>query len=256
MKKLLGTVYETDDFSIFKIITGNRTEIERRKQKIAKSVEDVGYIPAPIIVNEKMEIIDGQARYAYCKESETPIAYYVIEGLTIDDCIAMNISATNWGLKDYISSYADRGFLSYVFVEKFISNSPYGLDLSLWALAGTTSRNLSAKIKSGTLNITEDDYKKGIEIIDFWQQFDDVATNRKTEFLIALGYCYLIPVVNNDMLVKKIHQNSRGFSQIANVLDAIELIEDVYNTRIRNHVYIKTEYLKYLDNIWKGVERR
>lgn len=247
MIKKLGEVYETRDFGMFKVINGNRKDIQRRKNKVKKSVESVGYIPAPIIVNEKMEVIDGQARLAYCKEYDVPIAYFVVDGLTVDDCIAMNISATNWGVMDYISSYADRGYPSYVLATKLISNSPYSIRPSLWALLLKNSYNTNDEIQNGTLDVDEAAYERAIAIIEYWKRFDDIITNRKAEFLMALGYCYLMPEVDNELLVKKIHLRPRDFQMIANVTDAIDVIEDVYNVRNRNHVYIETEYLKYID---------
>ncbi len=253
MTNKAGTVYVTNELETFKIINGNRRDIERRKNKIRKSVEKVGYISAPIIVNEKKEVIDGQARLAYCKETGTSIAYYVIGGLTVDDCIAMNMSSTNWGMMDYIRSYADRRYPSYVLAAKFIEESQYGLNPSLWALTGSDMSNVREKIMNGTLKIDEARYKKGVDILDFWSRFDDINTNRKTEFLTALGYCYLIPEVDNETLVRKLHQRPRDFQMIANVTDAIDVIEDAYNVRARNHVYIETEYFKYLDNINKGL---
>ena len=253
MTKEIGKVYLTDDLKNFKIVNGNRKDIERRKNKITKSAENVGYIPAPIIVNEKMEVIDGQARLAYCKETGTTIAYTIIKGLTVDHCIAMNISSTNWGLEDYIYSYADRAYPSYVLAEKFISQSPYSLTPSLWALTGTDMQNIRDKIMNGALEIEEKRYNRGIEYINFWKRFDDIPTNRKAEFLQALGYCYLLPEVDNETLVRKIHQRPRDFQTIANVTDAIDVIEDAYNVRARNHVYIETLYFQYLDNISKGL---
>lgn len=249
MVKKVGEVYITKDLSDFEIVNGNRKDIERRKAKIVKSVEKVGYIPAPIIVNEKMEVIDGQARLAYCKETLTPIAYYVINGLTIDDCIAMNISSSNWGIMDYITSYADRGYQSYVLTEKFISRSPYQLRPTLWALTGRGMDNSRKKIMIGEFEVGERDYLRGLEFLDFWSRFDDIVTNRRSEFLIALGYCYLLPKVDNETLVRKLHQRPRDFQTISSVTDAIDVIEDVYNIRLRNHVYIETEYFKYLDDI-------
>ena len=167
--------------------------------------------------------------------------------VTVDDCIAMNISATNWGVMDYISSYADRGYPSYVLATKLISNSPYSIRPSLWALLLKNSYNTNDEIQNGTLDVDEAAYERAIAIIEYWKRFDDIITNRKAEFLMALGYCYLMPEVDNELLVKKIHLRPRDFQMIANVTDAIDVIEDVYNVRNRNHVYIETEYLKYID---------
>ena len=253
MAELIGSVYKTMDFDQFKIITGNRRDIERRLRKIERSVASVGYIPAPIIVNEKMEIIDGQARYVFCMRTDTPIAYTVIEGLTIDDCIAMNISASNWGIIDYIHSYADRGFQSYILAEKFISESPYSLNPTMWALTGSELGNGGDKIKEGRLVVDQEDYDRGMGVVSFWKRFDDIVTNRRSEFLEAIGYCYLMPCVDNETLVRKLHQRPRDFQTIATVTDAIDVIEDAYNVRARNHVYIETEYFKYLDSLHGGL---
>lgn len=253
MRKTDGNIYMTTDFETFKHIEGNRTEIESRVKKIEKSVAMVGYIPAPIIVNEKMEIIDGQARYEFCKRTNTPIAFTIIKGLTINDCIAMNISSTNWGMMDYIHSYAERGLQSYLLTERFIAESPYSVNPTLWALTGTEANNNSDKIKQGKLDVTQKNYVRGKDILAYWKRFDDIVTNRKSEFLEAIGYCYLLPCVDNETLVRKIHQHPRDFQTIATVTDAIDVIEDAYNVRTRNHVYIETEYFKYLDNLSKGL---
>lgn len=252
MGEHIGAIYRTADFKIFKHICGNRIDIERRVKKIEASVAQVGYINAPIVVNEKMEIIDGQARYEYCKRTNTPLAYCIIAGLTIDDCIAMNISSSNWTLIDYISSYAARGYQSYILTEKFINDSPYSLSPTLWALTGTGRENNDGKIRNGKLDINQDDYTRGEDIITYWKRFDDIVTNRKTEFLEAIGYCYLMDCIDNEALVRKVHQRPRDFQTIANVTDAIDVIEDAYNVRTRNHVYIETEYFKYLDKITKS----
>ena len=248
----IGEVFRTTNFKAFKHVCGNRTEVENRVKKIEASVAQIGYIDVPIIVNEKMEIIDGQARYEYCKRTNTPIAYCIKEGLNIDHCIAMNISSTNWGIMDYISSYAARGRQSYILAERFINESPYLLSPTMWALTGTATNNNSNKIKSGNFEITQDDFIRGKNIIEYWKRFDDIVTNRKTEFLEAIGYCYLMDCVDNEALVRKVHQRPRDFQTIATITDAIDVLEDVYNVRTRNRVYIETEYFKYLDKISKG----
>lgn len=115
MNKPNGNTFITDEFDKFKLIDSNRNDWELRAKNIAKSVKKVNYIPAPIIVNEKYEIIDGQARFTYCKQTKTPITYLVIKGLTVDDCVAMNASTTRWVISDYIESYAQRGWNDYEF---------------------------------------------------------------------------------------------------------------------------------------------
>ena len=83
--KIIGNVYETFDYGRFRILLGNRNipSIE----KISKSIDDVGCLVIPIIVNEKYEIIDGQTRYTAWKERNLPIYYIVREGYGMHECI-------------------------------------------------------------------------------------------------------------------------------------------------------------------------
>lgn len=64
MDKKTTNVYETTNYSKFKKMLDNREVSPNRVQKIVKSIDQVGYVMSPIIVNEKMEVIDGQGRLA------------------------------------------------------------------------------------------------------------------------------------------------------------------------------------------------
>lgn len=65
-------VYVTDKYSIFRRLSGNRDVKEARVKKIMRSIEKVGYIPNPIIVNENMEVVDGQGRLEAVKRLGLP----------------------------------------------------------------------------------------------------------------------------------------------------------------------------------------
>ena len=55
-------VFETRDYDQFKKLNGNRNINESQVDGIVHSILEVGYQPVPILVNEFMEIIDGQHR--------------------------------------------------------------------------------------------------------------------------------------------------------------------------------------------------
>lgn len=254
MNRVIGNVYLTNNYEMFESMLGNRNDARSRMSKIADSVKQAGkYILAPIIVTDKntatgkYPIVDGQARYLYCKETETPIAYCVVSGLNVNDCIAMNASTSNWKLMDYIRSYADRHIEDYELILRFIENSKYPISISLWALFNNVNKNYADKIKNGTVTVTQSMYYEGMRLIEYWKRFDNIKTNRRTELYIAIGYCYLLNCVDNELLAKKIQGNPRAFEAISNVTDAMEVIEDVYNKRLREHIYIKTEYFRLLD---------
>lgn len=109
----VGFVYSTMDYDEFKRLNGNRTVLIGRKNLIMSSIKERGWIRNPIVVNEKMEMIDGQGRFEALKELNMPIEYVVSEGATIDDCIALNLKQKNRGPIDYIQCYADMGNQNY-----------------------------------------------------------------------------------------------------------------------------------------------
>lgn len=245
MKKLYTN--ETD-YSKFKRIDGNRAVEDGRVAKIANSIKKCGFIGA-IIVNEKMEVIDGQGRLEACKLLDVPFDYIVEEGLGINECIEMNISGTPWKLKDYIDSYAARGFKDYIVLKDFLENSKYSFNVSCYAILGTSRRNRDTSIKAGTISISQEQLDHAYAIEEFWSNFDDIVTNRQAEFYAALMYCYDMAVVDNNRLIRKVRAFPRAFASIANITDAIDVIEDCYNNRLKgNHVFIETEYFKMIEN--------
>jgi hypothetical protein len=242
------------DYSKFKIIDGNREVKRDRVEKIKESIKQSGFHGA-IVCNEHLQVIDGQGRLKACEELNEPIDYIVEEGLTIEDCILMNLNTTPWKIIDYIKSYTDRGNENYIRLSEFLDRCRYSFATSMYAVNRTGIKNLSNVIKNGSLIVTDKDIEKAEEILEFWSNFDSIITNRQTEFYAAIAYCYEMDCVDNYRLVKKINDFPRSFTQIASITDAIDVIEDVYNNRIgqANHVYIETEYYKYLNKMNAGV---
>ena len=62
---------------MFKTMDGNRLLKNDRVNKIVESINAVGYILSPILVNEKMEVIDGQGRLAALERLKMPVHYMV-----------------------------------------------------------------------------------------------------------------------------------------------------------------------------------
>ena len=79
-------VYQTSNYDLFKKLNGNRDV--KNEKVIIKSIQKIGLIDNPIIVNEKYEVIDGQNRLKALQTLNMPVLFHVIPGLNIDDAIA------------------------------------------------------------------------------------------------------------------------------------------------------------------------
>ena len=69
--RIYSDIYITADYGKFKKLPGNRDV--KGTQKIIDSIETVGYVLSPILVNENMEVIDGQNRLDALRALKLPV---------------------------------------------------------------------------------------------------------------------------------------------------------------------------------------
>lgn len=248
----INTVYIEKDLSRFKTIIGNRNVDEERVKRIISSIKEVGFIKAPIICNENMEVIDGQGRLEACKRLKLPVPFIKIEGLTIKECRAMNIYQTNWSTRDYIESIAKSGNENYERLLDFVETSGFKLQVAL-TIAVPSYSNRAGELRSGRISFTEEDHRKAVQKAGFVHRFDDLQTNRRLQLVMALLFCYESDQIDNEKLIKRVMSSPKSFLTIATTMDCIDTLENVYNRFSRKeHVFLVSEYKKWLFS--KGVQ--
>jgi ParB-like chromosome segregation protein Spo0J len=65
---------------IFKHIKGNRIPNLKHVRRLVDSIKKYGMKCNPILVNEQMEVIDGQHRLLAAKETNSFVYYIIING--------------------------------------------------------------------------------------------------------------------------------------------------------------------------------
>ena len=78
--KEVNQVIQTNDYDIFQHIDGNRTVNQLHLKRLKDSINEE-YIPVPIVVNNRYQIIDGQHRFEAVKEMKKPVYFIKIQGL-------------------------------------------------------------------------------------------------------------------------------------------------------------------------------
>lgn len=106
-------VYMTTDYKKFKRLLGNRDVSEQRIKRIIESIQQIGFLNSAIIVNERMEVIDGQARLEALKRLKLPVYYCSHNGAGINECLLLNQKQKNWSCDDYCKSYMEQGNENY-----------------------------------------------------------------------------------------------------------------------------------------------
>ena len=255
--KTATEIFATNEYSMFKYLNGNRDVSEDRVRSIMKSIDKVGYIMNPIIVNEKNEVIDGQGRLEALKRLSLPVHYIIVPGSGINECIAMNIDQKNWKIEDYIKSYTDVGNSSYIRLSQLIVK--YGDYLKLRTiLAVAYGRECSYSIvKSGEFTLEPEQMREVMDILDYLKKvayiFSQVG-GRIESYYTALIFCYKYNGIDNQLMLEKLNNNRAELIPVSKTDQAFDVIEAIYNKRLRSKIYIKTEYKKAMDEkyFWYG----
>ena len=241
-------IERTNNYKIFKKLKGNRDVSQNRTKKIIESINKVGYITSPVIVNEKMEVIDGQGRLEALEYLGMPVEYIVHKGAGIEECLSMNIHQSNWTAKDYIKSYAERGNQSYIYLQELIEKYP-SIGINNIIIATQEHFKGAKSVASGAIIVSEFQYKKAIEKLNL---VNEILPKLKyinggaSHLIYAILICSELEEVNierlKDVLLKK-HSIMKTWNSVPTCLQAIE---DIYNENLGYPVFIYTEYRKKL----------
>lgn len=247
-------IKETNNYEMFKKLEGNRIVDDKRIQKIKKSILKVGYITSPILVNQNMEIIDGQGRFEALKQLQLPIEYIVQSDIGIKECVAMNIYQTNWKAQDYIKSYAERGLKSYVYLQNLMEKySKFNVSLAQISVATKGATRFGTDIiRDGMISITDEEYQNAIKRLDLTKEISEKYKNipRINFVVIAMLYCLIIDCVEFKRLKEKVIEilDYGKIPPIPTVDEAMQFLENIYNRNSKKPtVYIYTEYRKHIE---------
>lgn len=175
--RVSNIVFKINNPGIFKKLKGNRKVCKNQRDEIVKSILKIGKVVNPIVVNEKMEVIDGQHRLSALQEiidrGYPPVEFeFIVEnGLEADISVNMNQTMATWKFIDFITYYESLGNENFerlvILLEKYPEFSLSTLVSVATQLYGSSNNGYSAKIiKNGLLEFPEEDYQKACEELD------------------------------------------------------------------------------------------
>ena len=245
----VGQIYSTRDYNAFQKLQGNRAVLQRRKNLILTSIRENGWIRNPIVVNEKMEIVDGQGRFEALKQLNMPVEYCISEGSTIKDCVALNLKQKNWGTLDYVQCYADLGNENYIqllhYIEKYKHLGVEQVCSMLYEYRGVRQGD-TAGIRSGNFILahpeTADDR---LQFLEKALKLIGKGRGRFRSWTVAMRFIYACPAIDNDRMLEALGKNIALLDPCIDAATAVRSLERVYNYGIRGRVYFIPEYDRY-----------
>lgn len=242
---------KTKDYNMFKLLTGNRDVQRPHVEKIKQSIKNVGYITSPIIVNEKMEVIEGQHRLKAFSELGVEVEYIIHPGAGIKECIAMNIIQEKWKLCDYINCFAKLGNENYIFLNDMIGKYQLPIDTIIAVCGNTISFVDNIKVKEGSFELRRSQNEIE-EIFEYVKSFECYSKNFLKPFKIAaqvLVWAYTSEEIDEERLREKISKNYQMLTPFTDVSEFLATLEIVYNYKARgSHVYFKQLYDAYAES--------
>ena len=227
-------VYITEDYSIFKRLVGNRDIPESRISKIVESIQTIGWVHNPIIVNEKMEVIDGQGRLTALQRLGMPVEYIIAEGAGNKECIYMNMNMVNWKLPDFIKSYAEQGNANYqrllALMEKYANGNLDIISTAVYRVSKSKHRD----IKQGTLQLTQEQYEAAIPRLEYIKPLLNTLDEKKlpgslVTLMQTLIYYYDYPEVDKERLAYSVEKNIYNATPWVLNTDCEREVENAYN---------------------------
>ena len=254
---VINNVLQTDDYSMFKILEGNRNVNKLHVRRLKESFKDA-YLLSPIVVNQHFQIIDGQHRFEAAKEMKLPINFIVCNNYSLKEVQLLNTNMKNWKKEDYLNAYCDLKYPEYLKFRDFMGRFPeLGIasceTILTNSLSGGHKSTSSAELK-GTLNesgsyairyfqegdLSIPDYEKSIEnaekIMMIKHYYD--GFNRPT-FVRAMIGIFKIEYYSHSKLLERLAANPTSLQHCANVTQYKLLIEDIYNFRSRDKVSLR-----------------
>lgn len=246
-------VFTTRDYGRFNRLKGNRDVANKRVAIIKESIEQVGYISNPIIVNEKMEIIDGQGRCEALRQLDLPIEYRVVSGLGIKECRAMNLKPTSWSISDFVKSYAEYGNENYIRFKAIADKYGMGYSLvhSLCSDVIKSGRKSQDELRNGTLRFSEVTAERLDRLCEYLIEFNNIQKKvggRSEVFFGCIGWIAMQPGVDLERLKVSIMQQSNLISPCGKTEPTLKELSDIYNKG-----YAKKNR-RFFDYEWKTKE--
>jgi hypothetical protein len=236
------------DLDMFTLLKTNRPVNQNHATRIATNIKTSGMLCNPILVNEKMEVIDGQHRLCSARLVNGFVYYIIADGYSLDQVKALNIIGQKWSNSDYLESFADAGLKDYILFRDFFNkHKVFNLGVCLMICSNVKSQDVAHNNGSRLSPFKKGLYKIGdLEIAETFamrlKQIEPIFKGyNSSKFASAMIGLFLDKpkVFKFNMFLEKLKLQPTALVQCANRKQYKELIEKIYNYRRKNKVNLR-----------------
>jgi len=139
-------IIKSTDYQLLKIIDGNREIKSHHINALARAIQKDNLLHIePILVNEKMEILDGQHRYKAAELIRVPYYYRIVNDAENSSIGILNTNRKNWTLVEFASFYSKvNNNKHYIKLENLLEKQNWKIGVA-FAFLGYNIRTREAK---------------------------------------------------------------------------------------------------------------
>ena len=230
--KIVNQVLQTNVHSIFKRQKGNRPINKNHLDRLILSMKKK-YLISPILVNEKMEVIDGQHRLQAQKELNLPTYYIKNKGYGIEETRIFNQNSNNWTANNFMEAFCDLGMPEYIKYKKFQKKYKFNLQCTMNLLMGNNSSqngNVYEIFKAGLFKVTS--LKQATKIAESVLEIGEYYLGyKRRSFITAIQKSMSLKEYNHKYFLKKLKSQRTRMVDCTSWKQYLTLMEDIYNYR-------------------------
>jgi len=233
-------IFSTTGYGKFRFHERNRPMVNKHIDELADKIRKENLLRSfPIIVNSKLEIMDGQHRFMAAQLLGVPIYYEINDDFRPESMAGVNTSSLNWKLDDFLHHHMADGKPQYKELQKFVEKSKVHLHAAIGLLSGRTAQpnsELIGKFKDGLFTVKDaegaalvvamrNDYSHFTS--DFW---------KARTFLNVVSRLKNIPEYNHANMIKKVADNQSFFFKCSTVDQYFDMFSKIYSYKSQKKV--------------------
>lgn len=229
------SVYKSYKYEAFKKMEGNRTLNKKKIKRICDDIRDGLDIlkHAPVIVDEDMQIVDGQHRFEVSMIMKRPVYYVIAEDMTIREVASINSRTEKWKPSDFLKSYCKLNLQDYKDLREFLEAYPFTIMMGAALLQ-------HGEFKQGGSSTVKDDFQDGQFKVQYYEKAYELAEtcnlftgvikgNFSRGFGTAIQILLEKDIVAWDTLVNKAKSQSFPPEAHNNYKENLAMLEMIYN---------------------------
>lgn len=237
---------KTSNYAIFKFCESNRKIDPLNVRKIKNSILSKNLLKyRPILVNSKMEVIDGQHRLKAAEELGVEIYYEIQREATVEDIVLLNANQKSWNAEDFLNYYCSRHSVEYLKFQEFMRKQNVSFRWALRLLRATRESDL---FKSGGFKFPSDEFVSNAvyrnrmlnDIFEFIKS-KSIRENKilkSSKFKEALFDFLNKDEVDLEIFMKRLEINLDKLKPCAAYSGYLMLLCDIYNYKNKNPISI------------------